>query len=85
MIKFDFKIRSPDIIWGQIKRATSSLSTQLELGGFDVLRSKPHTDQQKEVYLFFLLESTKISKIYPKNGPEFLEQIVPRVLFLKIL
>ena len=71
VIKFDFKIRSPDIIWGQIKRATSSLATQLELGGFDVLRSKPHTDQQKEVYLFFLLESTKISKIYPKNGPEF--------------
>ena len=33
VIKFNFKIRSPDIIWGQIKRATSSLSTQLELGG----------------------------------------------------
>jgi len=74
VIKFDFKIRSPDIIWGQIKRATSSLSTQLELGGFDVLRSKPHTDQQKEVYLFFLLESTKISKLYPKNGPEYFRE-----------
>ncbi len=71
VIKFNFKIRSPDIIWGQIKRATSSLSTQLELGGFNVLRSKPYTDQQKEVYLFFLLESVKIPKIYPKNGPEF--------------
>jgi len=71
VIKFNFKIRSPDIIWGQIKRATSSLATQLELGGFNVVRSKPHTDQQKEVYLFFLLESTKISEIYPKKGPEF--------------
>jgi len=71
VIKFEFKIRSPDIIWGQIKRATSSLSTQLELGGFNVLRSKPYTDQQKEAYLFFLLESTKISQIYQKNGPEF--------------
>ncbi|MDC4231509.1 MAG: CCA tRNA nucleotidyltransferase [Nitrosopumilus sp.] len=74
VVKFDFKIRSPDIIWGQIKRATSSLSTQLELEGFKVLRSKPHTDQQKEVYLFFLLESTKISEIYPKNGPEFFRE-----------
>ena len=71
VIKFEFKIRSPDIIWGQIKRATSSLSTQLELGGFNVLRSKPYTDQQKEAYLFFLLESTKISQTYQKNGPEF--------------
>jgi len=74
VIKFYFKIRSPDIIWGQIKRATSSLSTQLELGGFNVLRSKPHTDQQKEVYLFFLLASIKIPKIYPKNGPEFFRE-----------
>ena len=74
VIKFDFKIRSPDIIWGQIKRATSSLSTQLELGGFNVLRSNPYTDQQKEVYLFFLLESTKISEVYSKNGPEFFRE-----------
>lgn len=70
-IKFNFKIRSPDIIWGQIKRATSSLSTQLELAGFTVLRSKAYTDQQKEAYLLFFLESTKISEIFAKNGPEF--------------
>jgi len=74
VIKFNFKIRSPDIIWGQIKRATTSLSTQLELGGFNILRSKPHTDQQKEVYLFFLLESIKIPEIYTKNGPEFFRE-----------
>jgi len=71
VIKFNFKIRSPDIIWGQIKRATSTLSTQLELGGFTVLRSKPHTDQENEAYLFFFLQSTKIGPIYLKNGPEF--------------
>ena len=59
------------MIWGQIKRATSSLVTQLDLGGFNVLRSKSYTDQQKDAYLFFLLESTKIPRIYQKNGPEF--------------
>jgi tRNA nucleotidyltransferase (CCA-adding enzyme) len=74
IIKFDFKARSPDIIWGQIKRATSTLSTQLELEGFTVLRSKSHTDQQKEVYLLFFLESTKISEIYQKKGPEFFRE-----------
>jgi len=71
VVKFDFKARSQDIIWGQIKRATSSLSTQLELGGFVVLRSKSYTDQKKEAYLLFFLESTKISEIYQKKGPEF--------------
>ena len=74
VIKFNYKIRSPDIIWGQIKRATSSLSTQLELGGFHVLRSKSHTDQKSEAYLLFLLESIKIPNIYQKNGPEFFRE-----------
>ena len=73
-VKFNFKIRSPDIIWGQIKRATVSLSTQLELAGFTVLRSKAYTDQQKEVYLLFFLESTKIPEIYTKSGPEFFRE-----------
>ena len=73
-IKFSFKTRSPDIIWGQIKRATSSLSTQLELAGFTVLRSKAYTDQQNDAYLFFFLESTKISDTYVKNGPEFFRE-----------
>ena len=71
VIKFDYEVRSPDIIWGQIKRATSTLAIQLELGGFTVLRSKSHTDELKEAYLLFFLESTKISQLYQKNGPEF--------------
>jgi tRNA nucleotidyltransferase (CCA-adding enzyme) len=74
IVKFEFKTRSPDIIWGQIKRATSTLFTQLELGGFTVLRSKSHTDQEKEAYLIFFLESTKIAKIYQKKGPEFFRE-----------
>ena len=71
IVKFEFKSRSADIIWGQIKRATSTLATQLELGGFTVLRSKSYTDQQKDAYLIFFLQSTVISQIYQKRGPEF--------------
>ena len=74
VIKFNFKMRSPDIIWGQVKRATTSLATQLELGGFNVLRSKSYSDEQSEAYLFFLLESTKIPKNYSKSGPEFFRE-----------
>ena len=70
IVKFEFKTRSPDIIWGQIKRATTSLSKQLELEGFSVLRSKSYTDEQKEAYLMFFLESTQITEIYQKKGPE---------------
>ena len=69
VVKFDFKFRSPDIIWGQIKRATNSLKIQLEIGGFKVLRSTSHTDEKKEACLFFLLESPIIPKKYSKTGP----------------
>ncbi len=71
VVKFNFKIRSPDIIWGQIKRANNSLKTQLEIGGFKVLRSTSYTDEKKEAYLLFLLESPIIPKKYSKIGPEF--------------
>jgi tRNA nucleotidyltransferase (CCA-adding enzyme) len=74
VVKFDFKMRSPDIIWGQIKRATNSLKTQLEIGGFNVLRTISHTDEKKEAYLLFLLESTVIPKKYSKIGPEFFRE-----------
>jgi len=74
VVKFNFKMRSPDIIWGQVKRATTSLATQLELGGFHVLRSKSYSDEQSEACLFFLLESTKIPKNYSKCGPEFFRE-----------
>jgi len=74
VVKFNFKMRSPDIIWGQIKRATTSLATQLELGGFNVLRSKSYSDEQSEACLFFLLESTKIAKNHFKKGPEFFRE-----------
>ena len=71
VIKFGFKIRSPDIIWGQIKRSTTSLGTQLELNGFKVIRSKAYTDEEENVHLFFFLESMTISSIYKKEGPSF--------------
>ena len=74
VVKFDFKIRSPDIIWGQIKRANNSLKTQLEIGGFKVLRSSSYTDEEKEAYLLFLLESPIIPKKYSKIGPEFFRE-----------
>ncbi|MFB5605831.1 MAG: CCA tRNA nucleotidyltransferase, partial [Nitrosarchaeum sp.] len=74
VIKFNFKMRSPDIIWGQVKRATTSLTTQLELGGFNVLRSKAYSDEESEACLLFLLESTNIPKSYSKIGPEIFRE-----------
>ena len=75
VVKFGFKPRSPDIIWGQAKRAAASLATQLNVAGFNVLRSKAHTDEKKNGCLLFLLESMKISKVRAKSGPDFFREM----------
>ncbi|MDE1839384.1 MAG: CCA tRNA nucleotidyltransferase, partial [Thaumarchaeota archaeon] len=70
VVKFNYKHRSPDIIWGQVKRGASALSGQLELGGFQVLRKSATTDEKSEAAMLFLLQSTVIEKFMVKNGPE---------------
>lgn len=74
VVKFDFKIRSPDIIWGQIKRTSNSLKTQLDMAGFKVLRNSAYTDEKKEAFLIFLVESLTIPKKYAKVGPDFFRE-----------
>ena len=74
IVKFNYKARSPDIIWGQIKRATTAISGQLDLAGFDVLRKSSVTDEKSEAAMIFLLRSPKIEKFMIKNGPEVLRK-----------
>lgn len=71
VIKFNYKKRSPDIIWGQVKRATSSLSTQLEIEGFQVFRHAGITDEKNEAYLIFLLQSLTIEEQFLRDGPDY--------------
>jgi len=72
IIRFNYKARSPDIIWGQVKRATTAISGQLELAGFDVLRKSSVTDEKSEAAMIFLLRLPKIEKFMIKNGPPVL-------------
>lgn len=71
VVTFNFKPRSPDIIWGQIKRAANSLATQMQIEEFNVLRKSAVTDEKTEAALFFLLQSTKIAELYIREGPDF--------------
>lgn len=71
VVKFNFKPRSPDIIWGQIKRAATSLATQMEVEGFKVLRKAATTDEKKEAWLLFLMQSLKIDGNEVREGPDF--------------
>ena len=70
IVKFNYKLRSPDIIWGQAKRGATALSGQLELAGFQVLRKSVITDEKSEAAMLFLLRSPVIEKFMVKNGPQ---------------
>jgi tRNA nucleotidyltransferase (CCA-adding enzyme) len=70
IVRFNYKSRSPDIIWGQVKRGANALSVQLELAGFQVLRKSATTDEISEAAMLFLLHSSEIEKIVIKNGPD---------------
>lgn len=70
IVKFNYKSRSPDIIWGQVKRGATALAGQLELVGFEVLRKSAIVDEKSEAAMLFLLRSTMIEKFMIKNGPD---------------
>jgi len=70
-VEFNFKQRSPDIIWGQIKKGATSIATQMNLAGFNVLKTTVYTDEKNKAFLFFFMEAMEISKVYPKKGPSF--------------
>ena len=71
VVKFNYRPRSPDIIWGQLKRAANSLALQMQVAGFNVLRSTATTNEKKEAWLLFLMQSLKIDDEEVREGPDF--------------
>ena len=70
VVNFKYKKRSEDIIYGQIKRASNSIESQLVKEGFNVLRNDALVYDQDKASLLFLLESLTISKNEIRAGPE---------------
>ena len=70
VVNFKYKKRSEDIIYGQIKRASNSIESQLIKEGFNVLRNDALVYDQDKASLLFLLESLTISKNEIRVGPE---------------
>lgn len=70
-VNFGVRFRSPDILWGQLKRASAMIAKQLESEGFTVIRHGAGTDEKSEAALVFLLESITIPEYRVDTGPEF--------------
>lgn len=74
VVKFNYKPRSPDVIWGQIKRAATALSTQMEIEGFKILRHMAYSDEKNHACLIFEFDSLEIPKNRIHEGPEFFSE-----------
>lgn len=70
VVEFAHKERSPDIIWGQLKRSLNAMVKQLEIADFIVLRSSCITDERTSAALAFLLESITLPLYTKRKGPE---------------
>jgi tRNA nucleotidyltransferase (CCA-adding enzyme) len=72
LLIIDFKIhkRSPDILWGQLKKKLNSISKQLANGGFDIIKKFCFTDEQECAVLIFMIKFTNLPKINLNVGPK---------------
>lgn len=68
--EFSHRKRSPDTIWGQMKRSQNAVAKQLELAGFIVIRSACVTDEETRGAFAFLLESHTLAPYTARKGPE---------------
>ena len=67
-VDFSYSKRNIEVIWGQAKSVTVSMTRQLERGGFTVIRNHT-TIHQGRVYCLFLLESLHIPAKLVHEGP----------------
>jgi tRNA nucleotidyltransferase (CCA-adding enzyme) len=70
IIEFKIQKRSPDILWGQLKRKLISISKQLQNSGFKIIKKNCFTDEQERAVFIFMIEFTNLSKINLNLGPE---------------
>jgi len=70
VVEFKIQKRSPDIVWGQLKRKLASISKQLENAGFEIIRTFCFTDEQDRAVFIFMAEDTNLPKLTVNDGPE---------------
>lgn len=70
IVEFRHRRRSPDVIWGQLKRSLAAISKQLSIVDFEVLRASCITDEKSSAAMAFLLESVTLPRLTRRRGPE---------------
>jgi tRNA nucleotidyltransferase (CCA-adding enzyme) len=66
--------RSPDILWGQLRRSGQGLARQFKARRFVVMRHTEASDEARESAFLLLLESTSLPSNVVRIGPEIFRQ-----------
>ncbi|MGB8448368.1 MAG: CCA tRNA nucleotidyltransferase [Nitrososphaeraceae archaeon] len=70
IVEFKIRKRSPDVIWGQLKRSLTALSKQLSISGFNAFGNTCITDENEYAAFVFLVEFTTLPSFTLNVGPE---------------
>ncbi|MFA6035933.1 MAG: CCA tRNA nucleotidyltransferase [Candidatus Micrarchaeia archaeon] len=60
----------PDILWPQLRKASTSIAKHLEMHGFKLLGSEFWSDEKKKCALLFEMEVHSLPKVVKVQGPE---------------
>lgn len=70
IVEFRHKEKSPDVIWGQLRRSLGAVAKQLELADFEVFRASCASDEKGSGAMAFLLGSLTLPPFTKRKGPE---------------
>lgn len=70
VVEFEIRKRSPDILWGQLKKSLNALAKQLDKAGFNAIGSTCITDEKKYAAFLFLIEFMELPPFSLRSGPD---------------
>jgi tRNA nucleotidyltransferase (CCA-adding enzyme) len=83
IVEFTIGHRSPDILWGQLKKSLNALSKQIEKAGFNALLNTCITDEKNHAVFVFLIEFMKLPPFTLRKGPEVFRKVDTRAFVSK--
>ena len=77
ILGFNYRSRSPDILWGQLKKLSKSITRHFNDNEFIILKNGCYIDNTNSAKLIFLLNCITLSPFSEKSGPSiFMEKEV---------
>ncbi len=71
IVQFRIDSRSPDILWGELRKSSASISDKLAGYGYQILRHSAASDEKENAALLFLLSNLRMEGLSTRQGPDY--------------